>query len=112
MNSTAVIARKVSPPAEVVRMNWLAELLRWPTVDQLIADMRHSWRGMQRSPGFYSIAVLMLALGIGINGAIFSVFAHVLLSPLRFPDPGNLYVVTSHAASLGDARRPGLRAGL
>jgi predicted permease len=47
----------------------------------------------------------MLALGIGINAAIFSVFAHVLLAPLRFPDPGNLYVVSSHAASLGDARR-------
>jgi putative ABC transport system permease protein len=47
----------------------------------------------------------MLALGIGINAAIFSVFAHVLLVPLHFSDPGSLYVVSSHAASLGDARR-------
>jgi len=86
-------------------MNWLPEFLRLPTIDHLLADLRYSWRGMRRSPGFYSIAVLMLALGIGINAAIFSVFAHVLLAPLRFPDPGNLYVVSSHAASLGDARR-------
>lgn len=74
-------------------------------IDSLLADLRFAWRGMRRSQGFFSVAVLTLALGIGINAAIFSVFAHVLLAPLRFPDPGNLYVVTSHAASLGDARR-------
>jgi putative ABC transport system permease protein len=86
-------------------MNWLPELLWLPTIDHLLADLRYAGRGMRRSLGFYSVAVLMLALGIGINAAIFSVFAHVLLAPLRFPDPGNLYVVSSHAASLGDARR-------
>jgi hypothetical protein len=46
------------------------------------------------------MAVLVPALGIGINAAILSAFAHVLLAPLRFPDPGNLYVVSSHASSL------------
>lgn len=86
-------------------MNWLPGFLWLPRVDHLLADLRYAWRGMRRSPGFYTIAVLMLALGIGINAAIFSVFAHVLLAPLRFSDPGNLYVVSSHAASLGDARR-------
>jgi len=86
-------------------MQRLQDFLWLPTIDHLLADLRYAWRGMRRSPGFYSIAVLMLALGIGINAAIFSVFAHVLLAPLRFPDPGNLYVVSSHAASLGDARR-------
>jgi len=64
-------------------MKWHEELLRWPTIDDLLADLRYAWRGMQRSPGFYAIAVLMLALGIGINAAIFSVFAHVLVAPLR-----------------------------
>src|SRR5579864_28508 len=86
-------------------MQRFRQLLRAATLDHLLADVRYSVRGMRRSPGFYSLAVLMLALGIGINAAIFSVFAHVLLSPLQFPDPGNLYVVSSHAASLGDARR-------
>jgi len=86
-------------------MNWLPEFLRLPGIGHLLADLRYAGRGMRRSPAFYSIAVLMLALGIGINAAIFSVFAHVLLAPLRFPDPGNLYVVSSHAASAGDARR-------
>ena len=60
---------------------------------------------MRRSLGFSTTALLMLALGIGINAAIFSVFAHVLLSPLQFADAGGLYVVSSHAPSLGDARR-------
>jgi predicted permease len=86
-------------------VNWFPEFLRLPTLDHLLADIRYAGRGMRRSPGFYSVAVLMLALGIGINAAIFSIFEHVLLAPLRFPDPGNLYVVSSHAASLGDARR-------
>jgi len=86
-------------------MSWVPESLRLPRIDQLLADLRYAGRGMRRSPGFHSIAVLMLALGIGINATIFSVFAHVLLAPLRFPDPVNLYVVSSHASSLGDARR-------
>jgi len=60
---------------------------------------------MRRSPGFYALAILMLVLGIGLNAVIFSVFAQILLSPLHFSDPGSLYVVSSHAASLGDARR-------
>ncbi|MGA7630135.1 MAG: ABC transporter permease [Terriglobales bacterium] len=86
-------------------MNWLKEFLPRPTIDNLLGDLRYAWRGMRRAPGFYTMAVLMLALGIGLNSAIFSVFAQVLLSPLHFADPGSLYVVSSHAASRGDARR-------
>src|SRR5581483_8250630 len=86
-------------------MNWLRRCARLPATARLLADLRYAARGMRRSPGFFLTAVLMLALGSGLNAAIFSVFAHVLLAPLRFPDPQNLYVVSSHAASLGDARR-------
>lgn len=87
-------------------MNWFRQFPAWSTLDSLFVDLRYGFRGLQRSPGFASVAVLMLALGIGINAAIFSVFSHVLLSPLHFADPENLYVVRSHAASLGDAPRP------
>lgn len=86
-------------------MSWISGFMRSSTIDSLLGDLRFAWRGMRRSPAFFTIAVVTLALGIGINAAIFSVFAHVLLARLRFPDPGNLYVVTSHAPSLGDARR-------
>ena len=84
-------------------MIWLRESAA--TLDHLGADLRYAMRGMRRSPGFYAVAVLMLALGIGINAAIFSVFAQILLSPLHFADPGSLYIVSSRAASLGDGRR-------
>ncbi|HWC16415.1 MAG TPA: ABC transporter permease [Terriglobales bacterium] len=85
-------------------MSWVRRVIT-VTLEHLLADIRYAARGMQRSPGFFITAVLMLALGIGINTAIFSVFSQVLLAPLQFADPGSLYVVSSHAASLGDARR-------
>src|SRR5579884_3308577 len=74
-------------------------------LDTLVHDLRYGVRVLRKNPTFAAVAVLMLALGIGINAAIFSVFSHVLLAPLQFPDEGDLYVVSSHAASLGDARR-------
>src|SRR5579884_3766933 len=74
-------------------------------LDTLVHDLRYGVRVLRKNPTFAAVAVIMLALGIGINAAIFSVFAHVLLAPLQFPDDGNLYVVSSHAALLGDARR-------
>src|SRR5256885_12541596 len=93
-------------------MKRLRELLRRPTLDHLLTDLRYALRGMRRSPGFYTTAVLMLALGIGINAAIFSVFAHVLLAPLHFPEAGSPYLVSFHAAFPGAARPAGSRAGL
>ncbi len=81
------------------------QLLTWPAFDHLWSDLRYALRGMRRAPGFYATTILMLALGIGVNAAIFSVFSHVLLAPLEFPDSDELYVLSSHAASLGDARR-------
>ena len=86
-------------------MSWFRQVPIPPHLDHLLADFRYALRGMGRSPGFYATAMLMLALGIGMNAAIFSVFSHVLLVPLWFADPSNLYVVSSHAATLGDARR-------
>jgi len=86
-------------------MNWLRRGLGTAALDHFLADLRYAVRGMRRSPGFSFTAVMMLALGIGINATIFSVFAHVLLAPLHFSDPGDLYIVSSHATSQGDARR-------
>src|SRR5690348_1048173 len=86
-------------------MRLLRRILGQPILEQAFSDLRYAVRGMQRAHGFYTVAVLTLALGIGINAATFSVFSHIMLEPLPFPDSGNLYVVSSHAASLGDARR-------
>lgn len=59
----------------------------------LFDDLRYSLRLLFRQPGFTTAAVLLLALGIGVNSAIFSVVDSVLLHPLSYFRPDRLYTV-------------------
>jgi predicted permease len=65
-----------------------------PAIDAAAQDTRHAIRLLRRNPGFTITALGTLALGIGLNTAIFSILYGVLLKPLRFREPARLVTVS------------------
>ena len=84
----------VSTRERVIDGGWEAH------VDRVWKDVRHGWRGLVRNPGFATVAVLTLALGIGANTAMFSVVNAVILRSLPYRDADRLTMLFT-----ADARR-------
>jgi predicted permease len=61
-----------------------------PFLETLLRDVRFGLRGLLKRPGLTCLAVVTLALGIGVNTSLFTVVHGVLFSPLPFPEPNRL----------------------
>jgi hypothetical protein len=78
---------------------------RWQGVERVLQDSRYAVRMLRKSPGFSTIAVLSVALGIAVNTTMFSVVNAVLLRTVPFPESERLLrLVQQHTG--GDVTIP------
>ena len=65
-----------------------------PRLESVLKDIRYAVRALRRNPGFTAVAVLTLAVGIGVNTAIFTAYDAVVLRPLDAADPDRMVQIT------------------
>ena len=79
-----------------------------PLLETTVQDARYAIRTLRRNRGATLVGILVMALGIGANTAVFSVVHAVLLNPLPYPDPDRIVTLTylySGGAGTGDRSR-------
>jgi predicted permease len=73
----------------------------WNSAESLLRELRIALRTLWRTPGFALTAIVIIALGIGANVALFTVVRSVLLKPLPYQDPERLVSVYQHWSKSG-----------
>ena len=82
------------------------EAWQWPRLESIWADTKYALRRLRKSPGFTSIALLTLAIGIGANTGIFTLLDAVLLKSLPVPHPEQLFIVKQGERAADKSRFP------
>ena len=74
-------------------------------LESLLRDLRYAFRALRRTPGFTSVAITVMALGIGANVALFTVVRGIVLKSLPFADPSRLLMI--YESGLHESDTPG-----
>lgn len=74
-------------------------------------NLRYAWRSLRSNPGYATAAILALAIGIGLNTAMFSVVDGILLKPLAFRNPEQLLSLREEVMKAGGPSRYPFTAG-
>jgi predicted permease len=83
---------------ESVRDGWIGSGLL-----AFLYDIRYACRGLRRRPSFAIVVLITLALGVGVNTAVFSVFYSVLMRGLPYRDPEGLVLIWANLRTRGTA---------
>jgi len=90
-------------PAEVMKEAY-RDQRSLPFLETLVQDVRYGIRVLLRSPGFTTVAVITLALGIGANTAVFSIVYGVVFRPLPYPQPHRIVELTETSPRATDEK--------
>jgi putative ABC transport system permease protein len=70
-----------------------------PALDSLLQDLRFAFRQLRKNPGFATIAIVVVALGVGATTAIFSAVNPILFEPLPYPHPSRILMLWDYGAN-------------
>src|SRR5258708_29225861 len=88
---------KLGNPLRIRDRVWETNRIAW--LEDIWRDLRYAARTLRKAPSFTLVALLVMALGIGANTAIYSFLDSLLRSSLPVSDPSSLVVIDWHAKS-------------